>query len=87
MMNHPEIQPSLYGTAVTVGGTILSFAAAAIPVLQAFVLLISGVAGVLTAIWTYKKIRAENVAAAARVAAAAVKATAVVTAAALEEKK
>lgn len=87
MMNHPEIAPGLYGTGITVGGTILSFAAAAIPVLQAVVLLISGVAGILTAVWTYKKIRAENVKASAVVAAAAVKATAKVTATALEETK
>lgn len=85
--HHPEIAPGLYGTGITVFGAIVAFCAAAIPVLQFFALIITIVAGVLTIVWTYKKIRAENLAASAKVAAAALKATAVVTATALEEAK
>jgi hypothetical protein len=87
MMQHPEIAPGLYGTGITVVGALVAFCTAAIPVLQFFALLATIVAGVLTSIWTYKKIRAHNVEANARVAAAAVKATAVVIAKALEESK
>lgn len=84
---HPEIAPGIYGTGVSWGAGIVAFSSAAMPVLQAFALLISIVAGLLTAVWTYKKIRAENLRANALVAAEALKATAVVTATALEEKK
>jgi hypothetical protein len=87
MLNHPEIAPGLYGAALTLFGAIASFCTAAIPVLQFFALIGTIVAGSLTSVWTYKKIRAENVRASAVIAAAAVKATAVVTATALEENK
>lgn len=85
--HHPEIAPALYGTAITVGGGIAAFCAAAIPVLQFFALIITCTAGTLTSVWTYKKIRAQNLEASAKVAAAAVKAAALVAAAALEESK
>ena len=50
-------------------------------------LLATIVAGVLTSVWTYKKIRAHNLEANAKVAAAALKAAAIVTATALEDSK
>jgi hypothetical protein len=53
---HPEVAPGLYGTGITWGTAVLSFCASAIPVLQALLLIVSIVAGVLTSVWTWKKI-------------------------------
>lgn len=87
MINHPDIAPGLYGTTLAILGGITAFCTAATPVLHFLVLIATFVTCVLTAVWTYKKIRAHNLEAAAKVAAAAVKATAVVTAKALEDTK
>lgn len=87
MVNHPDVAPGLYGTGITILGAIAAFCAAAIPVLQFCVLVTTFIAGVLTSVWTYKKIRSHNLEAAARVAAAEIKAKAVVVAKALDEAK
>jgi hypothetical protein len=85
--NHPEIAPGIWGTVITFLSAIVAFCTAAIPVLQVLALVITCVAGVLTSVWTYKKLHAHNLEESAKLAAAAVKATAVVTAKALEETK
>lgn len=49
------------GTAAIAGWTFAGFLASAIPVLQALSLLIGCVVGVLTAVYTYRRIKAKKV--------------------------
>jgi len=60
VIHHLQIGKVAIGTTVTLGSGFLGFISAAIPVLQAFSLLVSGVVGVLTAIWWIRKLRKEK---------------------------
>ncbi len=59
-MNLPEQTVQGYGVALTSAGTVASFITAATPILQFGILVITLVVGVLTAIYTWKRIRAKK---------------------------
>lgn len=60
MSIHPELVPAYVGTGTTVSGAIVGFCVAVTPVLQVLTLLMTFIVGALTAVWTWKKIRAHN---------------------------
>jgi hypothetical protein len=85
-LNHPDLAPAATGTVVSWAAGFVGLCVAAEPLLQVIALLTSIIVGVLTAVWTYKKIRAESAKDAAALAASAVKASAVVAARAVDAR-
>lgn len=59
-MNLPQQTVQAAGAAVTGAGTVASFIATATPVLQFGILVVTFIVGVLTAVYTYKRIRAKK---------------------------
>ena len=81
----PEHSTPVVGVSITVGAAILGWSLDAIPYLQVVSLIVAIIAGVLTALWYWRQIRAHVVAATAVLAAAEIKAKAKIVAEALKE--
>ena len=79
--------PGVIGTSVSGSFTVLGFVANSLPLLQALSLIIGIAVGIVTFVYYFKKVRAEQVVATAKVAADGVKATAALAAEALKEMK
>ena len=80
----PQVQVGITGAAITVAGATGGWLLAAIPILQIISLLVAIIAGVLTALWYWRQVRAHIVAATAVLAAAEIKAKAKIVAEALK---
>lgn len=79
--------PGIVGTGLAGSFTLVGFINSSLPILQALSLLIGIAVGVVTFVYYFRKIKAQQTVATAKIAADTVKATAKIAAVALKEMK
>lgn len=77
--------PGVVGTSIAGSFTLVGFINTSLPVLQAISLLIGSAVGIMTFVYYYRKVKAEQTVAVAKIASDTVKATAKIAAEALKE--